>query len=184
MKKHYLRAGLILTVCAAFGLSSCIGSFSLTNKLLSWNNSISNKLVNEVVFIAFWVLPVYEVSGLADFLVINSIEFWSGDNPMACGTKRIEGTDGMNYLVKCDGKGYDIVCENDGSTVRLDFAADANRWDVTVGDQTYELITFVDDNHVRVPAANGEYTTIELTSEALMAYRAANTPAPLFALSK
>lgn len=176
MKKKLIRVGLVLAVCASFGLSSCIGSFALTNKLLSWNQTISNKIVNEIVFVAFWVLPVYEVSGLADLLVINSIEFWSGDNPMACGTKRIEGNDGMNYLVKCDGKGYDIVCENDGSSVRLDFAADSQRWDVTVGDQTYELMTFVDADHVRVPAADGSYITVELTQDALMAYRAACAP--------
>lgn len=177
MRKNVIRVGLVLTVCASLGLSSCIGSFALTNRLLTWNRTISNKLVNEIVFIAFWVLPVYEVSGLADLLVINSIEFWSGDNPMACGTKRIEGKDGMNYLVKCDGKGYDIVCENDGSTVRLDFSADAQRWDVTTpAGETYELLTFVDPEHVSVPAADGTRTTIPLTEEGLMAYRAASTP--------
>ena len=37
-----------------------------------------SKFVNELVFFAFWILPVYEVSGLADLLVLNSIEFWSG----------------------------------------------------------------------------------------------------------
>ncbi len=173
MKKKLIRVGLVLAVCSSLGLSSCIGSFALTNKLLSWNQTISNKVVNEIVFVAFWILPVYEVSGIADLLVINSIEFWSGDNPMACGTKRIEGNDGMNYLVKCDGKGYDIVCENDGTSVRLDFEADSQRWDVTVGDQTYELLTFVDPEHVRVPALDGSYTTIELSRDGLMAYRAA-----------
>ena len=70
--------------------SSCIGSFSLTNKLLAWNKTVGNKFVNELVFFAFWVLPVYEVSALADVLVLNSIEFWSGGNPVAKGTKVIE----------------------------------------------------------------------------------------------
>lgn len=183
MRKHLLRVGLVLTVCASLGMTSCIGSFSLTNRLLSWNKSISNKLVNEIVFVAFWVLPVYEVSGLADLLVINSIEFWTGDNPMACGTKRIEGSDGMNYLVKCDGKGYDIICENDGSVTRLDFDSELQSWSVTPdgASESYELLTFVDASHVSVPAADGSRLTIPLTSEGLLAYRAAATPAPLFA---
>ena len=81
--------------------SSCIGSFSLTNKLLAWNKTVGNKFVNELVFFAFWVLPVYEVSALADVLVLNSIEFWSGGNPVAKGTKVIEGQEGR-YLVECD----------------------------------------------------------------------------------
>lgn len=174
MKKNLIRVSLILTLCASIGLSSCIGSFALTNRLLTWNKTVGNKVVNELVFIAFWILPVYEVSGLADLLVINSIEFWSGDNPMASGTKRIEGTDGQRYLVKCDGKGYDIVSEDDGTTVRLDFRTEAQRWDLTdASGKTYELMTFVDSEHVSLPAANGQRITVTLDSNGLLAYRAA-----------
>ena len=104
MKKKYLSVGIILTLAVSMLSTSCIGSFALTNKLLSWNRQVGNKFVNEVVFFAFWILPVYEVSALADVLVINSIEFWSGSNPMAKGKKVIEGENGR-YLVDCDGKG-------------------------------------------------------------------------------
>lgn len=181
MRKNIMRVGLVLTICASLGLSSCIGSFSLTNRLMSWNKTIGNKFVNELVFLAFWILPVYEVSGLADILVINSIEFWSGDNPMACGTKRIEGTDGQRYLVKCDGKGYDITSEEGGETVRLDFDADQHRWDVVLPDgNVHELMTFVDPDHVSLPAADGSRITVSTDGQGLMAYRAAAS-APLFA---
>ena len=57
--------------------SSCVGSFSLFNRLSSWNQSVGNKFVNELVFLAFNIVPVYGVAYLADALVINSIEFWS-----------------------------------------------------------------------------------------------------------
>ena len=56
--------------------SSCVGSFSLFNRLSSWNQSVGNKFVNELVFLAFNIVPVYGVAYLADALVINSIEFW------------------------------------------------------------------------------------------------------------
>lgn len=171
-----MKIAVVMAVGASLGLSSCIGSFALTNRLLSWNKTISNKFVNELVFIAFWVLPVYEVSSLADILVLNSIEFWSGSNPMACSTKRIDGADGQRYLVKCDGKGYDIISESDQSSVRLDFDVQAQRWDVTVGDQTYELMTFVDADHVSLPAADGNRLTVSLDRDGLMAYRAASLP--------
>lgn len=171
MKKNILRVGIVLTICASLGLSSCIGSFSLSNRLLAWNKTIGNKFVNELVFIAFWVLPVYEVSWLADFFVINSIEFWSGDNPMACGTKRIQGQDGQNYLVKCDGKGYDITGESDGLTVRLDFDSKARRWDVQLpSGKSYELMTFVDADHVTLPAADGSRVTVSLDEQGCRAY--------------
>lgn len=131
--------------------SSCIGQFALTNKLLSWNQQVGSKFVNELVFFAFWILPVYEVSALADILVINSIEFWSGSNPMACGKTVIEGqTD--DYLVECDGKGYTITSENDGSVVRMDFDAEDQAWSVVLPDgESYEFLTFVDDTHVKMP---------------------------------
>ncbi|MDE5971241.1 MAG: DUF3332 domain-containing protein, partial [Muribaculaceae bacterium] len=45
MRKNSLRVGVILTLAASIGLCSCIGSFGLTNRLLSWNNSIGNKFV-------------------------------------------------------------------------------------------------------------------------------------------
>ncbi len=76
MKKRLIPVALVAAISIPV-FTSCIGSFALTNKLLSWNRSIGSKIVNELVFIGFWILPVYEVSALADVLVINSIEFWS-----------------------------------------------------------------------------------------------------------
>lgn len=171
MKKRIIPIALIAALSVPM-FTSCIGSFSLTNKLLSWNRTIDNKVVNEIVFLAFWILPVYEVSALADILVINSIEFWSGTNPMACGKKIIDGHDGR-YLVECDGKGYTVTSENDGSTVRLDFDMAQQTWSVALPDgESYEFMTFVDENHVKMPAADGKSVVVDLNDEGLLAYRA------------
>ena len=71
---------MVTLLCSCIAFTSCIGSFKLSNKVLSWNKQVSNsKFVNEVVFFCFWVIPVYEVTTIADVLVVNSIEFWSGD---------------------------------------------------------------------------------------------------------
>ena len=169
MKKKYLSVAIVMALVGSMMFTSCIGSFSLTNKLLAWNNRIDNKFVNEVVFFAFWIIPVYEVAALADVLVINSIEFWSGSNPVASGTKVIEGEDGR-YLVECDGKGYTITSENDGSVVRLDFDVEEQEWSVTANGETHTLMTFVDDTHVKLPAPNGEFQIVELSETGVMAY--------------
>ena len=50
MKRKYLSVALILTVAASISLSSCIGSFQLTNKVLAWNQQVGDKFVNELVF--------------------------------------------------------------------------------------------------------------------------------------
>ncbi|MCM1162657.1 MAG: DUF3332 domain-containing protein [Muribaculaceae bacterium] len=170
MKKNLIPIALVLAI-AGGTLSSCIGSFSLSNKLLAWNNQVGGKAVNELVFIAFWIVPVYEVSFLADFLVINSIEFWSGSNPVASGTRYIDGQDGR-YMVMCDGKGYTITSENDGTSMRLDFNTEEQSWSVNLPDgNNFELMTFVDKTHVSMPAADGTRTVVELSDEGLMAYR-------------
>ena len=175
MKKNVLTVAVICTLCGALTLPSCIGSFTLTNKLLSWNNQIGEKFVNELVFFAFWIRPVYEVSALADILVLNSIEFWSGSNPVAKGTKVIDGNDGK-YLVKCDGKGYTIKSVNDGSVVRLDFNDDDKSWSYSIpGGEKHTIFTFVDDTHISLPAPDGTTTTVEISDAGLYAYQAIAT---------
>ena len=170
MKRKYFTVGAALLCASSLMFSSCIGSFALTNKLLSWNNQVGSKFVNELVFVAFWILPVYEVSALADVLVINSIEFWSGSNPVAQGRTVIDGQDGR-YLVDCDGKGYTITSENDGSQVRLVFDVDEQTWSATVDGKTYELMTFIDENHVKMPAPDGTSVVVSLDKDGVWAYQ-------------
>lgn len=130
--------------------TSCIGSFRMTNKVLTWNRSIDNKFVNELVFVAFWILPVYEVSALSDLIVVNSIEFWSGTTPIAQKTTVIEGQNGK-YLCQCDATGYTITGP-DGVVTRLDFNADTREWSTIINGQRVVFLCFVDDTHIRIPA--------------------------------
>ena len=171
MRKTYFSVALVIALATSMLTSSCIGSFSLFGHLRDWNEQVSDKFVNELVFIAFWIIPVYEVAFAADILVINSIEFWSGSNPIASGKKVIDGKDGR-YLVECDGKGYTITSENDKSVVRLDFDADNQTWSVALPDGgNYELMTFIDDNHVSMPAPDGTRQVVELSNAGVLAYR-------------
>ncbi len=64
-------------------LSACTGSFTLTNKVNKFNKIFENPWVEEVVFLAMVIVPVYEISLIADMLIFNSIEFWTGENPVA-----------------------------------------------------------------------------------------------------
>lgn len=174
-------ASILAATFIGLTVSSCIGSFALTNKLLGWNRQIDSKFVNELVFVAFWILPVYEVSALADLLVINSIEFWSGNNPIVASSKTITGTDGQRYLVESDADGYTITTEATGDVVRLDYSASERAWDVTTAAGTTRLMTFVDDTHLALPTTDGRQAIVEISADGVMAYRG-QTAAPLFAL--
>ena len=101
MKKTKLTV-LCAIMSGSLLFSSCIGSFGLWSKLKDWNQGLGNKFVNEIVFLAFHIVPVYEVAILSDVLVLNSIEFWSGSNPIAqVGTeKTVQGENGEYLYVQ------------------------------------------------------------------------------------
>ena len=74
---------LALTAFAVTATSGCFGSFNLTRKVYGFNKSASNdKFVRELLFLGLNIVPVYSVAGLIDAVIINTIEFWSGTNPV------------------------------------------------------------------------------------------------------
>jgi hypothetical protein len=79
-----MRVGrrLILTGSGALALSGCFGSFGATRALWSFNDDFGNKWIKWLVFLGFSILPVYALFVLADVLVLNSLEFWTGSNPI------------------------------------------------------------------------------------------------------
>jgi hypothetical protein len=71
----------------ALAASGCFGSFGATNALYDWNTEVSDsKWLRWLVFLVLIILPVYGLFILADALVINTIEFFSGKNPVSGGT--------------------------------------------------------------------------------------------------
>lgn len=170
MKKIKISVAALLMAGASLTFSSCIGSFRLTNQVLNWNDGIGAKAVNELVFIAFWILPVYEVTALADLLVLNSIEFWSGSNPLSASVKVVDTEQGR-YLIACDGKGYTITHEASGTQTRLEFFDDEQTWAVMVDGEAYPFMTFVDDTHVKMITPEGDFRLVELSDQGVMAYQ-------------
>lgn len=74
-------------------VSGCFGSFALTKKIYGINEGVSeNKFVRWLVFLAFTIIPVYGVGTFLDAIVFNSIEFWSGSNPLASAGTQEDGT--------------------------------------------------------------------------------------------
>lgn len=171
MKKRYLTGAVAALLLCSVSLSSCIGSFRLTNSVLKWNNQVGSKFINEIVFFAFWVLPVYEVTSIADLLVLNSIEFWSGRNPLTASTKVVETGD-ATYLIACDGKGYAVTNRTTGEAFRLDFIEDSQTWALNVDGELHPFMTFVDDTHVRAITPDGDFRTVNLTEQGVAEYRA------------
>ena len=78
---HRVGVGL---VALAMLVSGCYGPFTLTKKVHQWNGEVSdNKWIVEGVFLICAWLPVYGIATLADAVIFNSVEFWTGSNPLA-----------------------------------------------------------------------------------------------------
>lgn len=83
MKKIVKALGIGLLSLTLLSQTSCIGSFALTNKVLEFNRNLGDKFLNEVVFLAFCIIPVYEATVFIDAIILNLVEFWTGSNPLA-----------------------------------------------------------------------------------------------------
>lgn len=172
MRKKHLIVATVVALSASMMMQSCIGSFALFNKVKTWNEHVGDKFVNEIVFVAMWILPVYELCFAADLLILNSIEFWSGENPALAQTqtKVIDGKD-AKYLVASNEKGYTITNLDTKQVTRFNFNAEENAWYLENNGEEVKLFTFVDDTHVDVITRDGSYTRVELSQPGVLAYQ-------------
>lgn len=175
MKKSKLKLVATIVICSAFLFSSCVGSFALHSKLATWNQSVGNKFVNELVYLACNIIPVYGVCYLADALVINSIEFWSGSNPMANigDVRTVKGENGT-YLVKTLEDGYSITKKGENTSMELIYDKDLNTWNVVADGVSAELLQMNNDGTATMPLPNGEAMNVTLDTHGIAAARQAS----------
>ena len=170
MRKKHLIIATVVALSASMMMQSCIGSFALFNKVKSWNDQVGDKFVNEIVFVAMWILPVYELSFVADLFILNSIEFWSGTNPALAEAKVIDGKDAQ-YLVASNEDGYVITNMTTKQETRFNFKAEDNSWWLENNGEEVKLFSYVDDNHIDVLMRDGSYETVELSQHGVLAYQ-------------
>jgi len=142
MKKRIFIIPLVVLIL----LTSCYGNFSLTRKVYQFNGSVGDDIAQTAVFWAFCIIPVYSVSAFLDAVVFNTIEYWTGSNPIAMkageyetrlvksekGTFQITATQNRFDIVKIDG-------DNAGEEISLVFNTDDNSWSM---EKENDVITF------------------------------------------
>lgn len=125
MKKIFKITALSLVL--SFGVISvqnCNGSFAITKKLHNWNSSLGDKFIESAVTWGMIIIPVYGVGMLIDFVALNTIEFWTGSNPLAMGPNEKE-----TKLVKVKDKSFEIT-------------ASQNRFDIkSLNEESYGIVT-------------------------------------------
>lgn len=87
---------LALVVAAVAALSGCVGSNAVTGKLMEVNlKAVDNRYARGGLNIL--MSPAYGLTIAADYIVFNSVEFWTGKNPLN-GKPHIFDSDVDTYL--------------------------------------------------------------------------------------
>ena len=139
--------------------TGCIGNFGLSGKVRKFNlETTQDRWGREIVFVVLYVIPVYPFAGFLDILVFNSIEFWTGKNP-------INGSPSVTPIA------MDEWTTEDGTKVTMKGLPD-NSIDVNVvrsnGDKRYFNLTRTDEGvTARDEAGNVIVSTADLPMDEL-----------------
>jgi len=123
MKGKTLRKRIVAAIVVGSFLTvttACYGPFNLTRNVYHWNSNIkgssevNEKWMKEFVFFGMIIIPVYMFSALLDAFIFNSIQFWSGSNPVKATDA---GGDGATRIVHLGGVTVTMVESDRGATV-------------------------------------------------------------------
>ena len=124
---------LAVVTLAATMMWSCYGSFGLTNKVHEWNGQVSNeKWVNELVFIGINIVPIYSVAAFIDAVILNSIEFWTGNNPIVMKEGVYEESNlkykGRDFRVRKTKNNVEIVNATTQESESFEYFPEEGKW--------------------------------------------------------
>lgn len=148
----------VLALAMLVSSAGCFGSFRVLKSVHKFNKEVNEeKFVQELVFLVLVIIPVYSVATLADAIVVNSIEFWTGENPIADPSVRVfESEDGVARIQRLDADRLRVdVTRVDGTTES--FTLQKSGTDVRAIDDAGEVIacaTTRDGRPVLLPAGH------------------------------
>ena len=158
--------GMATIICCL--QTSCIGSFKLTKAVHEWNQNVGSKFVNELVFLVCIIVPVYEIATFIDGVVLNSIEFWTGTNPMAMkqGEKEIKIVEqnGVKYEITATQNRFDFVQlqgSAKGTKGALVYNPETQTWSYEGNNQSIKLVELTNENTANVFLPNGQTVSVE-----------------------
>ena len=185
MKKISLKVAVCL-LAGSFLFSSCfIGQYGLWNKYISWQNQMtSNKYVNAIAGLI--LVPIAgTLCTLADVLVLNSIEFWSGNNSVAANnigkTQQVMGQDGRYYAVTTLKNGYEIKAPT-GEITYFIHNAENDSWSMEQNGVQKEIFRFNSDGTIQ-SQINGETKNFTLNEAGVAEARMAANDGLFFAMN-
>ncbi|MDD2365756.1 MAG: DUF3332 family protein [Desulfuromonadaceae bacterium] len=172
MKKSI--CSIMISLLLATTLLGCYGNFVLTKKVYQFNGEVKNKFIRSGVTWAFLIIPVYKIAALADFVVLNTIQFWSGSNPIAEGEKTFEYVDGADrFNIRTQKSGDNVTCYIthynfdryiDTLQIELDKNSNSAKSLYRSGSDVVENFLSDDGNRVTVQTREPGYFPVTLTA--------------------
>ena len=94
--------------------------------------------------VAFSIVPVYSIALVADGLIFNAVEFWSGKNPIAMGPNEKEirtvSVEGKQYTVTATQNRMDFVpAQKNAQAFDVKYAPDQKSWYVEYNGQSRKI---------------------------------------------
>jgi hypothetical protein len=72
-------APLFCVLALAASQPACYGSYSASKALHRWNGKVTgDKIANSAIHLGLWLIPVYPLVFVGDFLIFNNVEFIGG----------------------------------------------------------------------------------------------------------
>ena len=83
MSRNKLLAAIAISI-TLLCMPGCLGRMALSGKVGKFNLEVTeSKWGREGVFLGLYFIPVYPFAAFADLMIFNSIEFWTGENPLS-----------------------------------------------------------------------------------------------------
>jgi hypothetical protein len=144
-----LKRGILMLIAATvmFTATGCYGTFELTSKIYDWNgDATDNKWANSIIMWGLIIIPVYEFCLFVDVVVLNTVEFWTGSNPLAMAdgendTQIVQSGDKVFEITASQNKFHIEQIEGDGKgqSIDLNYKAEETAWYVANGEAEYKF---------------------------------------------
>ena len=170
--KKILKPVLVMMVAVLLMVSmfGCYGNMALTRKVWEWNGSLGNKVMVNVVFWVLNFVPVYSATVWIDVVILNTIEFWTGSNPLAMAP----GEENIRFA-EADGKKYQISTTQNrieikelegpdaGKTLELLYDSNSSSWYMNDGENSIKIATMQGDK-LNLIYPDGQTLAIDLAT--------------------
>jgi len=160
MKKRFIALTMtMLMVFSALFMQGCYGSYPLFKKVNKLVGDIDGRWGSTAVNIICWVFQVYPVILFIDLFVLNTVEFWTGSDPLAMKEGESE-TQVVHYLgdlyrITATRNRFDVYCidgQRRGESASLVWDPEKRTWRGENGDVVQQLVRVDPDGTVEAVA--------------------------------